>query len=58
MKALAAKLHTTNLYVNVEIDGRRRVIKFVDEQEMKLFGELLLELAQNRSDIDMVEIIK
>ena len=56
MKALAAKLHTTNVYVTVEIDGRRRVIKFVDEQEMKLFGELLLELAQNRSD--MVEIIK
>ena len=56
MKALAAKLHTTNVYVNVEIDGRRRGIKFVDEQEMKLFGELLLELAQNRSD--MVEIIK
>lgn len=35
------------LYVNVEIEGRRRVIKFANVEEMKKFGEILIELATN-----------
>ena len=35
------------LYVNVEIEGRRRVIKFLNVEEMKKFGEILIELATN-----------
>jgi hypothetical protein len=38
---------TDRLYVNVEIEGRRRVIKFLNVEEMKKFGEILIELATN-----------
>lgn len=40
-------LSADRLYVNVEIEGRLRVIKFLNVEEMKKFGEILIELATN-----------